>query len=343
MSTSTEYLSPSQAAKRLGVTAKALRLWEERGLLAPARTEAGWRAYGPETMARAAEIVALREIGLSLGAVARALDGDAASLDAALAAHQSTLATRRDRIAAAAQTVTRLRAEIAAGRTPAIGELTQALDADPGPSVAFELPWPWGGERFELGAPRRLTYITGPLGSGKTRLAERLAETLPNAAFRSLDRLEDGGAATTRLEGDAELKARVEARLAWLLDEGASRSDALLTLLVDLDEAEERVLVIDLPEQGLDQPTQEALSAWLRRRWPEGRPLFLLTRSSSILDLAAVGPDEAILYCPANHSAPMRVAPFPGSPGYEAVATCLAPPEVRARTEGVIAWRPRSA
>jgi hypothetical protein len=51
-------------------------------------------------------------------------------------------------------------------------------------------------------------------------------------------------------------------------------------------------------------------------------------------------PDEAIIFCPANHSPPMRVAPYPGAPGYEAVASCLASPEVRARTEGVIAWRP---
>ena len=29
------------------------------------------------------------------------------------------------------------------------------------------------------------------------------------------------------------------------------------------------------------------------------------------------------------------------APGYEAVATCLASPEVRARTDGVIAWRPQ--
>jgi pantothenate kinase-related protein Tda10 len=46
-------------------------------------------------------------------------------------------------------------------------------------SVAFNLPWPWGGERFELSDIPAITYITGPLGSGKTRLAGRLAETLP--------------------------------------------------------------------------------------------------------------------------------------------------------------------
>jgi len=92
-------------------------------------------------------------------------------------------------------------------------------------------------------------------------------------------------------------------------------------------------------EQGLDQVTQEALGTYLRQRGRQGGPIFLMTRSSTILDLAALGADEAILYCPANHSPPIRVAPYPGSVGYESVATCLAPPDVRARTEGVIVWR----
>lgn len=38
----------------------------------------------------------------------------------------------------------------------------------------------------------------------------------------------------------------------------------------------------------------------------------------------------------ASLSPPFRVAPYPGAPGYEAVDTCLASPEVRARAEGVI-------
>ncbi|GAU81102.1 hypothetical protein BIWAKO_00993 [Bosea sp. BIWAKO-01] len=57
----------------------------------------------------------------------------------------------------------------------------------------------------------------------------------------------------------------------------------------------------------------------------------MLTRSRAILDLAAAGSDEAIILCPANRSPPVRLAPYPGAPGYEAVATCLASPEVRAR------------
>ena len=58
-----QFLSPSEAARRLGVSAKALRLYEARGLIAPVRTSAGWRAYGPEQMARGGEIATLRALG----------------------------------------------------------------------------------------------------------------------------------------------------------------------------------------------------------------------------------------------------------------------------------------
>ena len=64
MRSSAPVLNASEAARQLGVSAKALRLYEQRGLLVPARTEAGWRAYGPDQMARAAEIAALRSLGL---------------------------------------------------------------------------------------------------------------------------------------------------------------------------------------------------------------------------------------------------------------------------------------
>ena len=116
----------------------------------------------------------------------------------------------------------------------------------------------------------------------------------------------------------------------------------ILTIRYNVTADGAAVLVIDMVEQGLDGATQEALIAHLRRRGPGGQPLFLLTRSSSILDLEAVSAGEIIL-CPANHSPPTLVTARPGAPGYKAVATCLASPEVRARTEGVIAWRPQVA
>ena len=344
MSASAPFLSPSEAAKRLGVSAKALRLYEQRNLVVPIRSAAGWRAYGPDQMARASEIVALRRLGLSLAQVARVLGGDPQGLEPALAAHQATLEDQIRQLTGAIEKVRELRGDLAQGKAPAAGELARLLEPAPELDVAFALPWPWGGERFELRDIRPLNYIIGPLGSGKTRLALRLAETLPGAAFLGLDRLADGGAAArVRLDADSALKARVDQTLAWLAEDGAILSDALIALLAGLEAEGPTVLVVDMVEQGLDQATQEAVSAHLRRRGPSGRPLFLLTRSCAILDLSTIGPDEAIILCPANHSPPSRVAPYPGAPGFEAVATCLASPEVRARTEGVIAWRPQVA
>jgi hypothetical protein len=142
---------------------------------------------------------------------------------------------------------------------------------------------------------------------------------------------------------DPALKTRVEQALAWLVEDGAERSDALTALVLALEAAGPDILVIDMVEQGLDQATQEAVIAHLRLRRFAKRALFLLTRSSSILDLDAVGGGEAVILCPANHSPPICVAPYPGTQGYEAVSTCLASPEVRARTAGIIAIRGRYA
>lgn len=325
---------------RLGVSAKALRLYEQRGLIVPARTAAGWRAYGPDEMARAAEIVALRQLGLSLSQVARVLAGDSDGLEPALAAHQPSLEDRVHQLVEAVDKIRRLRADIAGRRAPAVREWARLLRPASGFGVAFDLPWPWGGERFELQDIRALNYIIGPLGSGKTRLAMRIAETLPGAGFLALERNADDGA---RLDRDPALKSRVDQALAWLVEDGAIVSDALLGLLAGLEAEGPTVLVIDMVEQGLDKATQEALIAYLRRRASPLRPLFLLTRSSSILDLDAMGDAEQIILCPANHSPPSIVRPYPGFPGFEAVLTCLATPEVRARTEGVIAWRPHVA
>ena len=328
------FLSPADAARSLGVSAKALRLYEERGLLTPGRTAAGWRAYGPADMARAQDITALRALGFSLAQVARVLLKDTTGLEPALASHQAMLELR---LGALSQTIARigsLRATLASGAPAGLGELVGLQPHEPC-IAAFDLPWPWGGERFELYGERALTWITGPLGSGKTRLAARLAQELPNAAFVGLDR---SAAIADAAHGD-----RAARMLAWLLEDGATRSEALEAIVGVLAGSGQGALVIDTIEQGLDEASQLALAAWLRRRGTDEPPIFAMTRSSAILDLASARADERIILCPANHSPPVILAPHAGAPGYEAVATCLGPPGVRSRTEGVIAFRPPPA
>ena len=159
-----------------------------------------------------------------------------------------------------------------------------------------------------------------------------------------LDRLEtDETTIREQVRSEPRLDARMDRALAWLAEDGATPSPALSVLLFVLEADEPAIPIIDLIEQDLDADTQRALMAYLRRRGPTGKPVIAITRSSEILDLDAVGQHEAILHCPANHSPPFYVRPYPGARGFEAVATCLAPPDVRARSEGVIAWRPPAA
>lgn len=46
MAASARWLLPAEAARRLGVSTKALRVYEAHGLLVPARSPRGWRLSG---------------------------------------------------------------------------------------------------------------------------------------------------------------------------------------------------------------------------------------------------------------------------------------------------------
>jgi MerR family transcriptional regulator, repressor of the yfmOP operon len=71
------------AAERTGLTRRTIRYWEELGLLPPAaRTEAGYRLYSPEEIARLVRIRDLkRTVGLSLGDIHLLLEAEAAGED----------------------------------------------------------------------------------------------------------------------------------------------------------------------------------------------------------------------------------------------------------------------
>jgi DNA-binding transcriptional MerR regulator len=91
-------LTAAEAAARTGLTVRALRVYEARGLLDPPRTGKGWRLYGPREFQRLGIIQALKSLGLSLAEISRVLAGDTPSLRRVL---EVQAALWRGRLAAA--------------------------------------------------------------------------------------------------------------------------------------------------------------------------------------------------------------------------------------------------
>jgi DNA-binding transcriptional MerR regulator len=118
------HLSAAEAAKALGVSTRALRLYEQKGLVRPMRSAAGWRAYGPEALSRLHQILALKRLGLSLAEVGALLQGRFAPLEAVLELQEQALVSRQAETARALELVRRARARLKAGQALSVDDLT---------------------------------------------------------------------------------------------------------------------------------------------------------------------------------------------------------------------------
>ena len=118
------HLSPTEAAKRLGVSVKALRLYEQRGFVKPLRTAADWRTYGSDEIARLHQVLALKRLGLSLAQIGALLSGRAATLASVLALQEQVLSEEGARVNHALALVRSARGKLAAGKALTIDDLT---------------------------------------------------------------------------------------------------------------------------------------------------------------------------------------------------------------------------
>jgi DNA-binding transcriptional MerR regulator len=90
-------LTAAECAARTGLTPRALRLYEEQGLITPGRNAGGWRLYGAEELARLNVITLLKSAGLTLVQIAN-VTGSAAqqpTLEKILAIQLESLKARR--------------------------------------------------------------------------------------------------------------------------------------------------------------------------------------------------------------------------------------------------------
>jgi MerR family transcriptional regulator, thiopeptide resistance regulator len=81
-----ETLDITAVAKATGLTSRALRFYEARGLVTPLRASSGRRYYGPGELARLNAVVALKRAGFTLSVIAGMLAGRSANLGKLVAA-----------------------------------------------------------------------------------------------------------------------------------------------------------------------------------------------------------------------------------------------------------------
>jgi DNA-binding transcriptional MerR regulator len=168
-------LSPTETARRFGVSIKALRLYERHGLLKPLRSEAGWRTYGPDQIARLHQILALKRLGLPLARIGELLGGRDA-MESVLALQEQVLARDSEQLYRALTLVRAARAKLATG---------QALSIDDLANLSKETVMPTTVDAKELGA--LLKPFVAPHISEEDKVAMKAKVTDRDRVVRDLN------------------------------------------------------------------------------------------------------------------------------------------------------------
>ena len=103
-------MSIGELAERAGLSTRTLRHYESIGLLRPARSANGYRAYSPADARRLAQIQAMKLCGLPLGTIGELLADDCSLYDALIRHLQALRAQGRSLEEAVAHTEAAIRA-----------------------------------------------------------------------------------------------------------------------------------------------------------------------------------------------------------------------------------------
>jgi DNA-binding transcriptional MerR regulator len=159
ISTTGHWFPAADCAARVGLTPRALRLYERCGLIKPRRTEKNWRLYGPAEIVRLNEIMALKRLGLSLSRITALLAGKSLALDHVLAMQEQSLLQSKKRAELGLSLVLAARQEMAAGKqlsTPDLITLIKETEMTDSPND--DMAW----HLYEQTRPR----VEQPIDSG---------------------------------------------------------------------------------------------------------------------------------------------------------------------------------
>ncbi|MGP5165290.1 MerR family transcriptional regulator [Arthrobacter rhombi] len=256
-------------ALHTGIGVKALRFYDERGILPPAHVDpgTGYRFYAAGQLRTATTIRALRTAGMSLEAVAQALD-EPDRATGLLAGHQDRLRAERLVEDRAVRIATRLLAETS--ETPPV-QTRQA-----GPTHWAAVATTVRGEADDTGSAEQANHGLQLLGAALTQAGNpptgggwtAMAPTVSTEETEVLLGWPVGGPVPKDFEVEG-----VELRTGTLPD----RTEAFMR--VNLDELEEDLLD-DIPNGRLLRPGYLAFVEFLERNGHEPRHM----RQTSVLD-----------------------------------------------------------
>jgi len=149
MKTSVFQETAAAVAKRFGVSVKALRVYEEAGLVKPARTISGWRIYRQPELERLSAILALKQLGLPLKRIGELLRGSG-DLSAALALQEEALVGAKAEAERALSLVRAARAKLADRKSLSPDELGNLVRS----TAMSELKW---NDKMEAMAQKHYT------------------------------------------------------------------------------------------------------------------------------------------------------------------------------------------
>ncbi|GEL22327.1 MerR family transcriptional regulator [Pseudonocardia sulfidoxydans NBRC 16205] len=118
-----------ELADTTGLTVRTLHYWGELGLVVPSsRTTSGHRLYGVADVERVYQVVALRELGLSLDAIGRVLDEGGPGLAGVLEAHVTQVRAQLDALRTLEATLSVLVTRVRRTGSPAPSDLLGLID-----------------------------------------------------------------------------------------------------------------------------------------------------------------------------------------------------------------------
>ena len=123
MARNAQFRTAGETAALLGVSSKALRVYENHGLVTPDRSAAGYRVYGPAHIRRLHQILALKSLGLSLAQIGECLAGLDGNLRPILKAQERDLRARVGKLESAIKAIVAAQGRLEAGINLSVDDL----------------------------------------------------------------------------------------------------------------------------------------------------------------------------------------------------------------------------